>query len=45
MRFMHKYAKKCEIKAKVRYIAADDKKCGMSAIFGKKCGIALAALK
>ena len=40
-----KNAKKYEIKPKVRYIAAIGKKCGMSAIEGKKCGTALAALK
>ena len=45
---LQKYAKNakiCEIKPKVRYIAAIGKKCGMSAIEGKKCGTALAALK
>ena len=45
MQNLRKYAKKCEIKPKVRYIAAIGKKCGMSAIEGKKCGTALAALK
>ena len=45
---LQKYAKNakiCEIKPKVRYIAAIGKKCGMSAIKGKKCDTALAALK
>ena len=41
MQKMRKNAKKCEIKPKVRYIAAIGKKCGMSAIEGKKCGTAL----
>ncbi|MCP4486407.1 MAG: hypothetical protein GY820_03675 [Gammaproteobacteria bacterium] len=34
-----------EMKAYVRYIVVTIKKCGMSAIDSKRCGIALTALK
>ena len=42
---MQKNAKICEIEEKVQYIVGNGKKCGISAIEGKKCGTALAALK